>query len=109
MPFMDAYHAPYKKESHYWTGFILLVHSLFLTFAFNTLGNASANNLLAVTSVTTGLAASAWVDERGNQAKFANTSVNRNCLSYIDLYCALSCVHTYVQDINMEEATRTKF
>ena len=60
-PFMDAYHAPYKKESRYWTGFILLIRCiLFLTFAFNTLGNAGVN-LLAITSVTAGLAILAWL------------------------------------------------
>ena len=55
MPLMDAYHAPYKKESRYWTGFLLLVRcALFLTFAFNILGNCSGN-LLAIISVTAGL------------------------------------------------------
>ena len=63
-PFMDAYHAPYKKESRYWTGIILLARcALFLTFAFNALGNASVN-LLAITSVTAGLAALAWIRNR---------------------------------------------
>ena len=63
-PFMDAYHAPYKKESRYWTGFLLVVRCvLFLSFAFNALGNASVN-LLAITSVTAGLVALAWVRNR---------------------------------------------
>ena len=63
-PFMDAYHAPYKKESRYWTGFLLVVRCiLFLLFAFNALGNANVN-LLAITSVTAGLAALAWIHNR---------------------------------------------
>ena len=63
-PFMDAYHAPFKKEGCYWTGFLLLVHcALFLTFAFNALGNASIN-LLTITSVTIGLASLAWLQNR---------------------------------------------
>ena len=63
-PFMDTYHAPFKKESRYWTGFLLLVRcALFLTFAFNALGNASIN-LLTITSVTVGLAALAWLQNR---------------------------------------------
>ena len=63
-PFMDAYHAPFKKESRYWTGFLLLVRcALFLTFAFNALGNASIN-LLTITSVTVGLASLAWLQNR---------------------------------------------
>ena len=61
MPLMDAYHAPYIKESRYWTGFLLLVRcALFLTFAFNTLGNASGN-LLAIVSVTAGLMILSWL------------------------------------------------
>ena len=61
MPLMDAYHAPYKKESRYWTGFLLLVRcALFLTFAFNTLGNVSGN-LLAIVSVTAGLLTLSWL------------------------------------------------
>ena len=63
MPFMDAYHAPYKKENRYWTGLLLLVRcALFLTFAFNTLGNNSSCNLLAmIVSVTAGLMILAWL------------------------------------------------
>ena len=63
-PFLDAYHAPYKEDCRYWTGFILLVRcALFLTFAFNVLGNTSIN-LLAITSIAAGLAALAWVRNR---------------------------------------------
>ena len=37
-PFMDAYHAPYKKDTRYWTGLLLLVRCvIFLTFAVNSL------------------------------------------------------------------------
>ena len=58
---MDAYHAPYSKETRYWTGLILSVRCiLFLTFVLNSFGNANVN-LLAITSVTAGLAALAWV------------------------------------------------
>ena len=61
MPLMDAYHAPYKKEGRYWTGLLLLVRcALFLTFAFNSLGNASGN-LLAIVSVTAGLLILSWL------------------------------------------------
>ena len=63
-PLMDAYHAPYKEESRYWTGLLLFLRcALFLTFAFNTLGNASGN-LLAVLSITAGLAILAWLRNR---------------------------------------------
>ena len=63
-PLMDAYYAPYKKESRYWTGFLLLVRcALFLTFAFNALGNTSIN-FLTITSVTVGLTVIAWLKTR---------------------------------------------
>ena len=54
-PFMDAYHAPFKKNERHWIGIFLLVRcSLFLTFALNAAGNPSLN-LLIVTSVTAGI------------------------------------------------------
>ena len=63
-PFMDDNYAPFRKETRYWPGFLLLVRcALFLTFAFNVLGYASVN-LLAITSVTAGLASIAWIRNR---------------------------------------------
>ena len=54
-PFMDAYHAPYQLKHRYWAGLLLLLRcALFLTFAFNALGDASIN-LLAITSASLGL------------------------------------------------------
>ena len=54
--FMDAYHAPYTAKCRYWTGLLLLVRlGLFLAFAFNALGESSAN-LLVITSTSLGLA-----------------------------------------------------
>ena len=53
-PFMDAYHAPYKKNSRHWIGLFLLARcSLFLTFAFDATGLDDQHlNLLIITSVT---------------------------------------------------------
>ena len=63
-PFMDDNYAPFRKETRYWPGFLLLVRcALFLTFAFNVLGYASVN-LLAITSVSAGLASIAWIHNR---------------------------------------------
>ena len=54
-PFMDAYHAPYRKHTRYWTGLLLLSRlGLFITFTIN--GNESAN-LVAVCSVSIALLA----------------------------------------------------
>ena len=55
-PFMDVYHAPYRKQTRYWTGLLLLARGgLFLTFATNSIGSDGVN-LLAVSSVATALA-----------------------------------------------------
>ena len=63
-PFMDTYHGPFKRESRYWTGFLLLARcAMFLTFAFNALGNVSIN-LLTIISVTVGIMALAWLKNR---------------------------------------------
>ena len=55
--FMDAYHAPYRKHTCYWTGLLLLSRfGLFLTFAINANGSESVN-ILAVSSVSIALLA----------------------------------------------------
>ena len=41
--FLDAYHGPFRKEHHYWSGLLLVL----LVFAFNVLGNSDVN-LLAI-------------------------------------------------------------
>ena len=54
---MDAYHAPYRKHTRYWTGLLLLSRfGLFLTFAINANGSESVN-LVAVSSVSLALLA----------------------------------------------------
>ena len=56
-PFMDAYHAPYRKRTRHWTGLLLLSWlGLFLTFAINANGSESIN-LLAVSSISLALLA----------------------------------------------------
>ena len=53
-PFMDAYHAPYRKHTRYWTGLLLLSRlGLFLTFA----NNGESVNIAAVSSVAVALLA----------------------------------------------------
>ena len=54
-PFMDAYHAPYRKHTRYWTGLLLLSRlGLFLTFTIN---GSERTDLVAVTSVSIALLA----------------------------------------------------
>jgi predicted outer membrane repeat protein len=53
-PFMDAYHAPYKKNNRHWIGLFLLARcSLVLTFAFDATGVGDQHlNLLIIISLT---------------------------------------------------------
>ena len=63
-PFMDAYYAPYKKHTQYWTGLLLLLRCImFLVFGLNTFANANFN-LLIITSATAGLTAVAWIHKQ---------------------------------------------
>ena len=56
-PFMDAYHAPYRKHTRYWTGLLLISRlGLFLTFAINANSSESVN-ILAVSSISIALLA----------------------------------------------------
>ena len=51
-PFMDAYHAPYKKNKRYWIGIFLLARcGLFLTFAFNDTSSGDINLLVVCTVI----------------------------------------------------------
>ena len=53
-PFMDAYHAPYRKHTRYWTGLLLITRlGLFLSFA----NDSESVNTAAVASVTVALLA----------------------------------------------------
>ena len=56
-PLMDAYYAPYKKHTRYWTGLLLWSRmGLFLTIAINVLGSDRVN-ILAISSATAALLA----------------------------------------------------
>ena len=53
-PFMDAYHAPYRKHTRYWTGLLLIIRlGLFLSFA----NGSESVNTAAVISVIVALLA----------------------------------------------------
>ena len=99
-PFLDAYYAPYKKETRYWVGTLLLVRCiLLLTFAFNALGNASAN-LLAITSLTAGLAVLAWLHGRLYE-KLYNDILEA---SFILNLCIFAAATYHVEEINGHRA-----
>ena len=88
-PFMDAYHAPYKKQTRYWTGLILLLRCvLFLTFALTSQSNLKIY-LVVITSISAGLATLAWI-HRGIYEKFLLISLSRlsssTCVSFLVTY-----------------------
>ena len=52
---LDAYHAPFNRDTRYWIGLLLLLRfALFLVFACNVLGDPSLN-LLAISASVVGL------------------------------------------------------
>ena len=102
-PFMDAYHAPYKKETRYWAGFLLLVRcALFLTFAFNAFGNASIN-LLTITSVTVGLTVIAWLQNRVYEAVYNDILE----ASFLLNLCILAVATYHVREIEGNQGNLT--
>ena len=51
--FMDAYHAPYRAKSRYWTGFLLLCRVvLYTTSAVNVSGDPSINLIAVIVVIT---------------------------------------------------------
>ena len=63
-PFMDAYHAPYKKRTRFWISLLLTIRCIiFLVSALNTLGNNKLT-LLVIISASAFLATLAWVQNQ---------------------------------------------
>ena len=62
-PVLDAYYAPYKKRTRYWTGFLLFARTcLFFTFLFD---DITFNYIaLEVSSLFTSIAVIAWLSNR---------------------------------------------
>ena len=97
-PFMDAYHAPYKKGTRYWTGFLLLVRCvLFLTFALNAFGDENVN-LLAITTATVVLLAIASL----HGGIYESTFVNVLEISFIVNLCLFSAATYHVKQTTSE-------
>ncbi len=94
-PLLDAYYAPYRKNTRYWTGFMLLVRScLYLSFSFNTLSNSSAN-LVAISSVFTAISLIPWLSNRIYE-KFYNDILEA---SFILNICLLSSATYHVRSV----------
>lgn len=91
-PLLDAYYAPYRKQTRYWPGLMLLIRAcLYLAFSFNALGNVSAN-LVAISSVFTVLAIIPWLSNRIYE-KFYNDVLEA---SFILNICILSTATYHV-------------
>ena len=101
-PFMDAYHAPYKKETRYWTGLILLVRCvLFLIFAVNSLQVGDNHfDLLFTTTVTACLCALAWI-QNGVYEKVHNKILEA---SFILNLCIFSAATFHVKEMGGNQA-----
>ena len=68
-PFIDTYHAPYKKQTRYWTGLLLFMR-LFL-FAFDAIINDELISVV-ITSITVILASLAWMHKGVYENYFNN-------------------------------------
>ena len=63
-PLLDSYYAPYKKNTRYWTGFLLVIRCiLYIVFSYNSLGDIN-NSLLAIVITFTGIGFIAWISGR---------------------------------------------
>ena len=52
-PLLDSYYAPYKKNTRYWTGFLLVVRCvLYIVFSFNSLGGTNKSLLAIIITFT---------------------------------------------------------
>ena len=101
-PFMDAYHAPYKKETRYWTGLVLLVRCvLFLIFAVNSLQVGDNHfDLLFTTTVTACLGTLAWI-QNGVYKKVYNNILEA---SFILNLCIFSAATFHVKETGGNQA-----
>ena len=99
-PFMDAYHAPYKRETRYWPGLVLLVRcAMFAAFTLTSLYN-SHFELLFITSLTVGLAALAWA-HHGVYESFRSDLLEA---SFILNLCILAAATYHVQQTGGSQA-----
>ena len=89
-PFIDTYHAPYNKQTRYWTGLLLFMR-IFL-FAFNATTNRKLITVV-ITSVTVVLTSLAWM-HMGIYEKF---SVNILEAFFIANLCMFAAATYYVQ------------
>ena len=101
-PIMDAYHAPYKKETRYWTGLLLVIRCILsIVFGLNAFGNHAANiNLLAITTFTACLPALASL----HKGIYKTTYNNILEAFFIVNLCIFSAATYHVKEIDGNQA-----
>lgn len=102
-PLLDAYYAPYHKQTRYWTGFMLLVRGcLYLTFAFQALENESSN-LVAISTVFTIIAIIPWLSSRIYDKLYIDVLE----ASFLLNICILATATYHVNSINGNQSVVT--
>ena len=102
-PFMDTIYGPYRKETRYWTGLLLVIRGVFfLTFAFNALSPyTTSTNLLAISSIFAGLSVLAWVNGKIYNKLYADLLESAYILN-ITIFAAATY---HVQVVKGDQAT----
>ena len=95
MPFLDAYYGPFKKETRYWTGLLLLVRCVsFIMFTLEADGKANTRiNLLVLSSIIVCLTTLAWL-HRGVYERLYNDVLEG---SFILNLCLFTMATFYVE------------
>ena len=97
-PFIDTYHAPYKKQTRYWTGLLLFMR-IFL-FAFDATNNNRKLITIVITSVTVILACFAWM----HKGIYEKIFVNILEAFFITNLCMFAAATYYIQTNDLSQA-----
>lgn len=93
-PLLDAYYAPFRKTTRFWTGFLLLIRvGLFLSFTISGL-NTSDGTLIAVSSLFTTIAIIPWLSSRIYEKLYADMLE----ASFILNICILSIASYHIRN-----------
>ena len=102
---LDAYYGPYRKETRYWTGFLLFLRfCLYLTFALNGLREVSIN-LSATLAVFSIVISVAWLNRRGLYEKLYLDLVEA---SFVLNLCLLTIATYHIRSTNQDDYYQNK-
>ena len=99
-PFIDTYHAPYKKQTRYWTGLLLFMR--ILLFAFDAINKKLIP--VVITSITVVLTSLAWMHNMGIYEKYFNNVLEA---FFITNLCIFAAATYYVQTNDLSRAVTT--